>query len=103
VLASASLKESSRDWILNDLALWYPGASLIHPDWNWRDGASQGCDASNTFSLTLTQEQVQIRDPGFYSLSLSGVTSGTPVSPSRSFQLPVGEFDAYLMMTTIIK
>lgn len=103
VLASASLKESSRDWILNDLALWYPGASLIHPDWNWRNGASQGCDASNTFSWTLTQEQVQIRDPGFYSLSLSGVTSGTPVSPSRSFQLPAGEFDAYLMMTTIIK
>ena len=103
VLASASLKKSSRDWILNDLAQWYPGATLIRPDWNWRYGASQGCDASNTFRWTLVQEKVQIRDPGFYAMTLSGITSGTPVSPSRSFQIPAGEFDAYLMMTTIIK
>ncbi len=103
VLASASLKKSSRDWILNDLAQWYPGATLIRPDWNWRFGASQGCDASNTFRWTLVQEKVQIRDPGFYAMSVSGITSGTPVSQSRSFQIPAGEFDAYLMMTTIIK
>jgi hypothetical protein len=103
VLASASLKKSSRDWILNDLAQWYPGATLIRPDWNWRYGASQGCDASNTFRWTLVQEKVQIRDPGFYAMTLSGITSGTPVSQSRSFQIPAGEFDAYLMMTTIIK
>jgi len=103
VLASASLKKSSRDWILNDLAQWYPGAALIRPDWNWRFATSQGCDASNTFRWTLVQEKVQIRDPGFYTMSLSGITSGTPVSQSRSFQIPAGEFDAYLMMTTIIK
>lgn len=103
VLASASLKKSSRDWILNDLAQWYPGATLIRPDWNWRFGASQGCDAGNVFRWTLVQEKVQIRDPGFYAMSVSGITSGTPVSPSRSFQIPAGEFDAYLMMTTIIK
>ncbi|GAP12222.1 hypothetical protein BECAL_03426 [Bellilinea caldifistulae] len=103
VLASASLKKSSRDWILNDLAQWYPGATLIRPDWNWRYATSQGCDASNTFRWTLVQEKVQIRDPGFYAMTLSGITSGTPVSQSRSFQIPAGEFDAYLMMTTIIK
>ncbi|GAP10197.1 hypothetical protein BECAL_01360 [Bellilinea caldifistulae] len=103
VLASASLKKSSRDWILNDLANWYPGATLIRPDWNFRYGANQGCDAFNTFRWTLVQEKVQIRDPGFYAMSVSGITSGTPVSPSRSFQIPAGEFDAYLMMTTIIK
>jgi hypothetical protein len=36
-------------------------------------------------------------------MSVSGITNGTPVSQSRSFQIPAGEFDAYLMMTTIIK
>lgn len=103
VLASASLKKSSRDWILNDLAQWYPGAQLYQPDWSWQFGASQGCDASNTFRWTLVLEKVQIRDPGFYTMTLSGITGGTPVSPSRSFRIPAGEFDAYLMMTTMIK
>jgi len=103
VLASASLKKSSRDWILNDLAQWYPGATLIRPDWNWCYATNQGCDASNTCRWTLVQEKVQIRDPGFYAMTLSGITSGTPVSQSRSFQIAAGEFDAYLMMTTIIK
>ncbi len=102
VRASASLKQSSRDWITGELAQWYPGAHLIKPDWGWTQGQG-GCDGSNTYRWTLNLPNVQVRDPGFYAMKITGTTLGTPVSSPRNFDQPAGEFDVYLMMTTIIK
>jgi len=101
--AQANLAESSRDWILNDLAKVYYGASLYHPDWVWTQGGSGGCDGSKTYRWQLSIPAVQVRDPGFYNLTVAGATDGTPVSEPRSFRITNGQFDAYLMETTIIQ
>lgn len=103
VRASASLAQSSRDWIRNDLAKVYYGADLIHPDWTWTEGGSGGCDGGKTYRWQLSIPGVQVRDPGFYSLTVAGATDGTPVSEPRSFRITNGQFDAYLMETTIIQ
>ena len=103
VRAQANLAESSRDWILNDLAKVYYGASLYHPDWVWTQGGSGGCDGSKTYRWQLSIPAVQVRDPGFYNLTVAGATDGTPVSEPRSFRITNGQFDAYLMETTIIQ
>ncbi|GAP06165.1 hypothetical protein ATHL_01011 [Anaerolinea thermolimosa] len=104
IRATASLKQSSRDWITGELAEWYTGAHLIQPDWLWRQDQGQGgCDGSNTYRWTLTLPRVQVRDPGFYGMKITGETLGTPVSSPRLIDQPAGEFDVYLMMTSLIK
>ncbi len=100
--ADASLRESSRAWILGDLQWHYPGASLKRPDWTFRNG-SGACDASNTYRWRLSEERVQFADPGWYDLRVRGYTRGTPVSAGRPFSLPAGELDVWLQMVTIIR
>jgi len=104
VRATASLKQSSRDWITGELAEWYPGAHLIQPDWLWtQEKGTGGCDGSNTYRWTLNIPKVQVRDPGFYGMKISGETLGTPVSSPRLIDQPAGEFDVYLLMTSLIR
>lgn len=102
VMAEATLRQSSRDWILGDLQWYYPGAYLHKPDWSWR-GGSGGCDGSNTYRWTLNVQKAQIEDPGWYDLKVRGATAGTPVTTGRSFVETGGAFDAWLMMTTVIR
>jgi hypothetical protein len=56
-----------------------------------------------TYIWRLSQTHIQAEDPGYYSLSVSGRTSGTPVSAPRSFAVPAGQVGVYLIQTTIIK
>ncbi len=102
VMAEATLRQSSRDWILGDLQWYYPGAYLHKPDWSWRGGQG-GCDGSNTYRWTLNVQKAQIEDPGWYDLKVRGATAGTPVTGGRSFVETGGAFDAWLMMTTVIR
>lgn len=102
VRATASLKPSSRDWITGELAQWYTGAHLIKPDWAWTQGQG-GCDGSNTYRWTISIPRVQVRDPGFYTMKITGTTLGTPVTSPRNIDQTAGEFDVYLKMTRIIK
>lgn len=92
---SASLSETSRDWILGELNIRYPGAYLHHPDFGFSGGG--GCQWSNT------EANVQFADPGYWDLSVSGRTSGTPVSPPRSFGGGAGQFEVWLKEIAIIK
>ena len=94
---SASLSAASREWILNgELSIRYPGAYLHNPVFGF-GGGSGACSWSDTV------ENVQVEDPGTWNLSVDGRTSGTPVSAPRSFGGGAGEFDAWLIETTIIK
>jgi hypothetical protein len=99
--ASMNLTPTSRDWIQNDLGAIYPGAYIHHPNWSFT-GNKGGCSGV-TFIWRLTQTHIQAEDPGYYSLSVSGRTNGTPVSPPRSFAVPAGQVGVYLIQTTIIK
>lgn len=91
--ASMSLSKESREWILNELSIRYPEAYLHHPNFGFSGG---GCVYS------ASQERVPVADPGNWNLRISGTTSGTPVSGSRSFSRG-GTFEVWLKEVVIIK
>jgi hypothetical protein len=103
IVPSANLANSSKGWILNDLAQRYPGAFLHHPDWSWGyAGPGYGSFSGLTYLWNFSIQNVQAADPGIYHLVVAGTTSGTPVSQPRSFSITAGTFDDYLLETTII-
>ncbi len=103
IFPSANLSKNSISWIMQDLAQRYPGAFLHHPNWTWGSaGPGLGGFSGSTFVWNFHIEKVQVSDPGIYALIVSGTTTGTPVSPPRSFSINAGSFDDYLLETAII-
>jgi hypothetical protein len=98
LVAGASLTLDSRAWINGELANAYPGAKLQHPDW----GISQtpSCVWNGDLCSWNFTAKIPVVDPGWYDIRLSGQTSGTRVSPARSFDINAGEFGVYLMDNT---
>ncbi len=99
----ARLSPRSRDWILNELSVRYPGAYLRNPDFAFTGNPSLGGCSGGTMTWTYTRPNIQFADPGWFDLSASGITSGTPVSPPRPFTLPGGRVDVYLKEIVIIQ
>ena len=96
VSPSAVLTPLSREWILGPLTQAYPGSNLKHPMWNFF--ADELCVwEGNVCVWTHTEGEVKVADPGYYDLSVIGVTSGTEISPPRTFSLVGGQFGVYLM------
>ncbi|MCD4751660.1 MAG: hypothetical protein K8R40_01180 [Anaerolineaceae bacterium] len=93
----ATLSQDSRSWILDDLALSYPGAHLIQPEWSFLNPPALGSS-----HWEVCEEEIQVRDPGMYDLQVCFDTSGTAVSEPRSGCWTTGDFKAYLIQTTII-
>ncbi|MCX6068898.1 MAG: hypothetical protein NT121_24645 [Chloroflexi bacterium] len=98
--ASATLTQASRAWIESgDLQIHYPGAYLHHPDFGL--GGGGGGFSGNTYQWALAGN-LQVADPGEFSLSITGHTSGTPVHAGRSFS-GSGAFLTYLREVVITK
>ena len=93
-VASIALSQSSRDWILNELSIRYPGAYIHRPSFSV---SGSGC------SWTASETGLQVEDPGHWNMVVRGMTSGTPVSGPRNFSEGVGTFDAWLKEISIIK
>ena len=91
---STSLTKESEDWILNTLSIRYPGA-YIH------NGSFRFPSSSGGSSWNYTAPGIQIADPGEWTISIGGRTSGTPVSAARNFGGPAGSFEAWLKETAI--
>jgi hypothetical protein len=91
--ASISLSKNSREWILNELSIRYPEAYLHHPNFSFN---GSGC------VFSVSEQNVQVADPGNWNVRLSGNTSGTPVSGPRSFSRN-SMFQAWLKEVVIIK
>lgn len=95
----AKLSLNSRVWIESELAAAYPGAHLLNPDWQF--GSENACEWQGdvchiTFTLTIPAQ-----DPGWYDITLEGLTSGTLASPARNFDLKVGKFGVYLIDSSL--
>jgi hypothetical protein len=103
VTVSASLSQASRDWILNILSIHYPEAYLHHPSFSYPGNPSAGSLQGNTYVWTLTQNHVQIADPGYFNLVVAGSTTGTPVSSPRGFSRTGGQFGVYIKQIAIIQ
>jgi hypothetical protein len=79
------LTEASRTWILNILDTAYPGISIKHPA-SYDFPVTKPCVwQGDTCVWTHTQTGVQVADPGWYDLMISGTTTGTAVFPPREF------------------
>jgi hypothetical protein len=96
----AILTTASRNWILNDLARAYPGTTLKHPDWGFR--ATEPCIwDGDTCVWTHIEGHVQVADPGWYDLMITGTTGGTEITLPRLFTLTGGQFGVYLVETSM--
>jgi hypothetical protein len=100
LIAGASLKLESRDWINGELAVAYPGATLQHPDWGF--AAPPNCNWSGDLCNWTFTLKIPVVDPGWYDIKLEGLTEGTKASPARSFEIIAGKFGVYLMDNTAL-
>lgn len=103
VTATASLSQSSRDWILNTLSILYPEAYLHHSNFSFAGNVSSGSLQGKAYVWTLTQNHIQVADPGYFDLVVAGATSGTPVSNGRGFSRTGGQFGVWVEESAIIK
>jgi hypothetical protein len=103
VTLSASLSQTSRDWILNTLSLMYPNDYLHHPDFSFAGNPAKGSFQGSTFVLDFSESRVPVADPGHFDLGVAGATTGTPVSTWRGFSRSGGTFPVYLEEAVIIQ
>lgn len=101
--ASAVLSDASKAWILNDLAdQWYE--AYIHQEsFNLAPGMASpqtGCSANSTCSANLLVTRVPFADPGFFNLSWTVATAGTPLTPPRALQAS-GTVEVWVTLVTL--
>lgn len=93
--AEINLTSNSRDWILNELSIRYPNAYLHKPRISM--GSTHSCSWNQTYP------KIQVADPGYFDINISGQTSGTPVSAPRTFGGGANQFGVWLKEIAIIK
>lgn len=96
-VASGSLRltQDSKNWIVDELSIHYPGA-YVHRD-SFSFPATGGC------VWEYNAPHVQVEDPGEWEIYINGQTSGTPVSGARPFGGKSGDFNVWLKETAIIE
>lgn len=98
----AILTTPSRNWILGELARAYPGSRLIHPDWSFQ--ATEPCVWDGDICIwTHSEGHVLVADPGWYDLTVDGMTKGTDITPPRPITLVGGHFGVYLVESSITR
>jgi len=102
VRPQANLSQASREWIQHgELQDRYPGADLYQPDWEFSPGAGGTTTGSGTFIWEWINLRTQLKDPGFWLLSLRAMTTGTPVSGPRSINEGGGSFNVWMHEATL--
>ncbi len=101
---TANLASQSRDWILTGgLQQRYPGAHLYQPDWGWNPPVLGTVLGDRTFVWEWQSLRTPFRDPGQYTMSAQGGTTGTPVTAPRFFDEGAGDFSVWLHEATLTK
>jgi hypothetical protein len=103
VTLSASLSQTSQDWILHTLSIMYPNDYLHHPNFSFAGNPASASFQGSTFVLDFSESRVPVADPGYFDLDVAGATTGTPVSTWRGFSRSGGSFPVYLEEAVIIK
>lgn len=96
IAPEAVLTAASRDWILGDLAVVFPGTYLRHPVWSF-DSEIDCLWNGNACSWVYSEGSIPVEDPGWYDLIISGTTTGTLISPPRTFRFTLGDFGVYFI------
>ena len=100
VTINLSLTEASRVWILTNLEQAYPGAHLKHPSFSF-SFPGPGTVAAGGVTWTQIASGIPMEDPGLWAVTVSVLTTGTPVSGARFVTLPLGQFLDELVRVTL--
>jgi hypothetical protein len=100
VTISLSLTEASRQWILTNLEQAYPGAHLLHPSFSF-SYPGPGSLAGSGVTWTQVVSNIPVADPGWWAVTVSVLTTGTPVSGARFVTVPLGQFLDELVRVTL--
>jgi len=100
---SVNLTQTSREWILTDLAQAYPGAHLLHPDFSFPFSGPGSLLGNQSVSWSAVIPNIQTADPGNYSTTVTVRTTGTAVSAPRQVQIGIGQFTVELVEVTLIE
>jgi len=100
VTIDLSLTEASRVWILTNLEQAYPGAYLKHPSFSF-SYPGPGSLAGGGVTWTQIASGIPIADPGWWAVTVSVLTTGTPVSSPRFVTVPLGQFLDELVRVTL--
>jgi hypothetical protein len=102
VRPQVNLSQASREWIQHgELQDRYPGADLYQPDWEFSPGAGGTTTGSGMFIWEWINLRTQLKDPGFWMLSLRAMTTGTPMSGPRSINEGGGSFNVWMHEATL--
>jgi hypothetical protein len=96
-----SLTQESREWILLSLAQAYPGARLLHPDFSFTF-PGPGTVSGGSVVWSTVMRSVPIEDPGNWAVSVSAVTTGTPVTAPHFISTDLGQFLDSLVRETLV-
>jgi len=93
--AEISLTAASRNWIQGELAVSYPGAALINPDWSF--STTPACTWMGDICFWQFTANIPVTDPGWYDIKVVGATAGTHAYNPRGFEIKAGELGVYLL------
>jgi len=93
--AELSLQAASRNWIQGELAVAYPGATLLNPDWSYSQ--MPDCTWNGDVCFWQYTTNIPVTDPGWYDIKVTGATAGTHVYNPRGFEIIGGEMGVYLL------
>jgi hypothetical protein len=100
VTISLSLTERSRAWILTNLDQAYPGAHLKQPSFSF-SFPGPGSPTGQGVTWMQTASGVPVEDPGWWTVTVNVLSTGTPVSGARFVSLPLGQFLDELVRVTL--
>jgi hypothetical protein len=100
VTINLSLTEESRQWILTSLEQAYPGAHLKHPSFSF-SYPGPGFLTGSGVTWTHVASGIPVEDPGWWAVTVTVLTTGTPVSGARFVSIPIGQFLDELVRVTL--
>lgn len=77
------LSAESVNWITNDLALRYPGLRVYQGHWDVFPGLCAGGTFNDFREFGCFAKSIPLKDPGYYILTINGMTTGTVVTAPR--------------------
>jgi hypothetical protein len=77
------LSAESVHWITNDLALRYPGLRVYQGHWDVFPGLCAGGTLNDFREFGCFAKSIPLKDPGYYILTINGMTTGTVVTAPR--------------------
>ena len=102
VNVALDLSAESVTWITTDLALRYPGLRVYQGHWDVFPGLCAGGTYDDFRAFGCFAKSIPLKDPGYYILTINGLTTGTVVTAPRPIAYS-DRFGVSALMVALIK